>query len=229
MLWCNDYCFVHYPKTAGKSLTRFFVKSWKAKEGVQPVSGFISRGQVRELSDCALEETEIQVGRGHENLEESRRIITEAGLDITAMEAIFVCIRNPYDLMVSNYHFMRETYKNNRDKENFIIAHTNDFDSFCEKVGVSCPSKWMELDGAQPDNLHVIRFETLNADLISSAEQYGFRTPEIDHLNSSKRGHYSDYISARSEKAIFEKLGYFFEQGYYERQEFPEVAIVKSA
>lgn len=224
MLWCEDYCFVHYPKTAGKSLTRFFVKAWE-----RPIGGFISKGQVRELADCDLESTDIEVGRGHENLLESRRIIAEAGLDISAMKAIFVCIRNPYDLMVSNYHFMRETYKNNKDKENFICAHNNDFDTFCEQVGMSSPKNWMELDGQQPENLEVIRFETLNDDLIATAKKYGYAAPQIDHLNSSKRGHYSEYMTARSEQAVFDKFEYFFEQGYYQRESFPAEARKKVA
>lgn len=224
MLWCNDYCFVHYPKTAGKSLTRFFVKAWD-----RPINGFISKGQVRELEDCELEKTNIVVGRGHENLVESRRIIEDDGKDILAMKAIFVCIRNPYDLMVSNYHFMRETYKNNKDKANFIVAHNSDFDTFCEEVGMTSPRMWMELDGVQPDNLEVIRFETLNADLIANAEKYGYAAPEIDHLNSSKRGHYSEYVTPRSEKAIYEKFEYLFEKGYYERESFSQTPAMKVA
>ncbi|MBX2882270.1 MAG: sulfotransferase domain-containing protein [Granulosicoccus sp.] len=224
MLWCNDYCFVHYPKTAGKSLTRFFVKAWE-----RPINGFISKGQVKELADCELEKTNIVVGRGHENLVESQQIIKEDGKDIHAMKAIFVCIRNPYDLMVSNYHFMRETYKNNKDKANFIVAHNNDFDTFCEEVGVSSPRNWMELDGKQPANLQVIRFESLNADLIANAEKYGYAAPEIDHLNSSKRGHYSEYMTSRSEKAIYEKFEYFFAQGYYERELFGDESVLQVA
>lgn len=224
MLWCNDYCFVHYPKTAGKSLTRFFVKAWE-----RPINGFISKGQVRELADCELEKTNIVVGRGHENLLESQQIIKEDGKDIHAMKAVFVCIRNPYDLMVSNYHFMRETYKNNKDKENFIVAHNSDFDTFCEEVGMASPRNWMELDGKQPANLQVIRFESLNDDLIATAEKFGYAAPEIDHLNSSKRGHYSEYVTARSEKAIYDKFEYFFEQGYYERETFGEAPELKVA
>jgi len=226
MLWCKDYCFVHYPKTAGKSLTRFFVKAWE-----RPISGFISKGQVRELADCDLDTTDIKVGRGHENLAEASQIISQAGADIHTMKAVFVCIRNPYDLMVSNYHFMRETYKNNKDKVNFIVAHNSDFDTFCEEVGMSSPRNWMEIEHAQPANLDIIRFETLNDDLIAKAKKYGYAAPGIDHLNSSRRGHYSQYISARSEQAIYEKFDYFFEKGYYDRESFgagPDLKVSNS-
>ena len=218
MLWCDDFCFVHYPKTAGKTLTRFFVKAWP-----HPIAGYVSRGQLDELADCGLEKTGIVVGRGHENLADSERIIAEAGGDIRRMKGIFCAIRNPYDLMVSNYHFMRKEYrwKANRERPNFVIAHENGFADFCEKVSVSSPRGWMELDGAQPENLQIIRFETLNADMLAYAEKFGYAAPTIDHLNASTRAHYGEYVCERSERAIAEKLAYFFEQGYYERERFP--------
>jgi len=226
MLWCEDYCFVHYPKTAGKTLTRFFVKAWP-----HPIAGFISRGQVNELADCELEKTGIVVGRGHENLADSKRIIAEAGGDIRAMKGVFCAIRNPYDLMVSNYHFMRKEFrwKANKARENFIIAAENDFVDFCEKVTVSSPSGWMELDGEQPANLQIIRFEHLNDDLMMYAERFGYATPTLDHLNASSRAHYSEYVCERSEEAIAEKFEYFFDKGYYERESFPRLPMRATA
>lgn len=218
MLWCDDFCFVHYPKTAGKTLTRFFVKAWP-----RPVAGFISRGQVNELADCELEKTGIEVGRGHENLSESAEIIAQAGGDIRAMKGIFCAIRNPYDLMVSNYHFMRKEFrwKANKTRANFIIANDNSFVEFCEKVEVSSPRGWMELDGEQPDNLQIIRFEQLNDDMLAYARKFAYATPQIDHLNASSRAHYSEYMCERSEAAIAEKFGYYFDKQYYERESFP--------
>ncbi len=226
MLWCEDYCFVHYPKTAGKTLTRFFVKAWP-----RPVAGYISRGQVNELADCELEKTDIVVGRGHENLADTAAIIAEAGGDIRKMKGVFCAIRNPYDLMVSNYHFMRKEFrwKANKTRSNFIIANDNNFADFCEKVTISSPRAWMEIDGAQPDNLQIIRFERLNDDMLAYAEKFGYATPTIDHLNASTRAHYSEYVCERSEAIIAEKFDYFFEKGYYERQSFPAMPATATA
>lgn len=224
MLWCDDYCFVHYPKTAGKTLTRFFVQAWP-----HPIAGYISKGQVNELADCELEKTGIKVGRGHENLQQSQQIIAEAGGDLLAMKGIFCCIRNPYDLMVSNYHFMRQKFEANRERANFVIAHENDFVNFCEKVGVSTPENWMALGGVQPDNLQIIRFEQMNDDLNMYAEKFGFDMPKLGHLNASKRAHYSEYVCARAETAIAEKFSYWFDQGYYTREVFDSAPRLKTA
>ena len=215
MLWCDDYCFVHYPKTAGKSLTRFFVKAWPG-----PISGIISKGQISELADCELEKTGIVVGRGHENLRDSAQIIDAAGGNVHAMQGIFCCVRNPYDLMVSTYFFMRETFANNREKANFVIAHENDFVDYCEMVSVTSPARWMTLNGRQPQNLQIIRFEHLQADLAYYAGKFGFVAPGLDHLNASRRGHYSEYLCERSERQIHRKFAYWFDQGYYEREVF---------
>lgn len=224
MLWCEDYLFVHYPKTAGKTLTRFFVQAWP-----RPIAGYISRGQVNELADCELEKTGILVGRGHENLSRSFEIVAEAGADAHAMKAIFCCIRNPYDLMVSNYHFMKETFKANSDRPNFIIANENDFVDYCEMVGVTSPRNWMTVDGKQPDNLQIIRFEHMQADLARYSEKFGFVMPELGHLNASSRAHYSEYMCERSERAIAEKFSYWFDEGYYEREMFGETGRLKTA
>lgn len=215
MIWSEDFCFVHYPKTAGKTLTQFFVKAWDA-----PVSGFVSPGQINELKDCELEKHAIEVGRGHENLEEAAQLIGEAGRDLLKMRAIFCCIRNPYDLMVSNYHFMRQTYKHNTHRPNFVVAHENNFTDFCEKVGAATPAKWMELDGEQPANLEIIRFESMADDLNRLAEKYAFDAPPLAHLNASKRAHYSEYMNPRAEAAVFKKFRYWFDLGYYPRESF---------
>ena len=224
MLWSDEYCFVHYPKTAGKTLTRFFVKAWP-----HPISGFISPGQVYELADCHLEQTGIKVGRGHENLTDSARIIAEAGGDVLAMKAIFCCIRNPYDLMVSNYHFMREKYEANKDRVNFVIAMENDFVNYCEKVGVTTPRNWMTINGVEPPNLQIIRFEHMNDDLRHYAQQFGFQMPDLDHLNASKRAHYSEYMCERAERAIADRFEYWFSKGYYKRETYTATPQLKAA
>lgn len=218
MLWCDEFCFVHYPKTAGKTLTRFFLQAWP-----RPIRGIVSRGQLDEVADCDLEGVSLTVGRGHENLTDSRELIREAGGNLAGMRAIFCAVRNPYDLMVSNYCFMRETFEHNRTRPNFIIAHENDFLGYCEKIGVASPARWMTLDRQTPANLRVIRFESMQADVERYAREFGFESPPLDHLNRSTRGHYRDYVCARAARAIEQRLAYYFDAGYYERETFDEV------
>lgn len=216
MIWNDRFLFLHYPKTAGKSLSRYFVQGWE-----RPMHGFISPGQVQELSDCGIESTDIVVGRGHENLSQASKIIRDHGRSLDDFDAIFVCIRNPYDLMVSNYHFMRKTYKNNRDKDNFRMACELDFSSYCCEVGMSSPANWMVVDGLEPENLEVIRFEELEADLERYASKYSFTHTPLSRLNVSSHKHYSSYMSKRAEEAVFKKFEYIFNNGFYSREVFP--------
>lgn len=217
MIWNDRFLFLHYPKTAGKSLSRYMLQGWE-----RPLHGLISPGQVQELADCGVGETNIVVGRGHENLSQAKKIVSEYGKSLEDFEAIFVCIRNPYDLMVSNYHFMRKTFKNNKDKDNFRMACEKDFPTYCRDVGMSCPSNWMMVDGLVPENLEVIRFEQLNSDLERLSKKHSFSHNPLAKLNGSSHGHYASYMNGMAEKAVFKKFEYIFEHGFYQRESFPE-------
>ena len=133
--------------------------------------------------------------------------------------------------MVSNYHFMPQEYrwKANKVRSNFIIAAENDFATFCEKVTISTPERWMCIDGKQPANLQMIRFDSMNNDLNRYSEKFNFDMPLLGHLNPSKRAYYGEYMCVRAERAIAEKLLYWFEEGYYERESFGENAERKTA
>jgi len=75
-------------------------------------------------------------------------------------------------------------------------------------------------DGSMPAHLDFIRFEQLEDDLSALAERLGFSIEGIPHLNATKHGHFSEYLTPRSEAAIYERFEYFFEVGKYERHHF---------
>ncbi len=212
MLWSEEFCYLHLPKTAGKSITKAFVNSWG-----RPLNGLVSLGQVKDLSGCNLNGVNLEVGGQHKNLVQAEKFFKQHGRALDDFDAIFVSIRNPYDRMVSNYHFMRENYKYHRDRVNFKLAHECDFDEFCESVTLGDQKNWMELNGVVPDNLRIIRFENIERDLKDVATEFGFQIKEIPHLNSSTHSVWHSYITPRSEKKIFERFNYFFANGYYER------------
>ena len=183
--------------------------------------GRISPGQVMELADVTRDDVTLEVDSGHQNFRSARRILAERGKRIEDMEAVFVGIRNPYDIAVSTYHFMRETYRNNVDIPDFVRANEQSFEEFwCGKQGKARPQQWLTLEGNIPANLRVIRFECLREDVRSIAAEFGFREAEIPHLNPSNRGHYREYMTGPVERAIFERFEHFFEHGYYEREVF---------
>jgi hypothetical protein len=221
LIYTHEFLQLHYPKTAGKSLTRFFIEVWK-----RPVFGLISKGQFGDMDGLDLSGVDLQVGRGHENLDQSAEILRGKGIDIEKLRGIFVCIRNPYDLMVSNYFFMRRTYRNNRDRRNFELAATLPFEDYCVRSTMASPEKWMLYQGSLPAALRIIRFESLADDLRRYAEEFAFPMAAIPHINATNHEPYLTYITPRAEKAIAKQFDWIFSNGYYERL---DLSAAKSA
>ena len=46
MLINDEFAFIHFPKTAGKSLTKYLISAWK-----DPIYGLVSPGQLKEIED----------------------------------------------------------------------------------------------------------------------------------------------------------------------------------
>lgn len=218
MLWTDDFLFLHFPKTAGKSLTRALVQTLG-----RPMTCVVSKGQVRELADCDHAGLTIIEEWAHENMRAARKRLVQYDKTLESFKAIILGIRNPYDLMVSNYFFMRKTYEHNREKENFRIAMENNFEDYTVKVGFAPIENWMTINGRRPENLRIIRFEHLQKDFDALADEFGFASIALPHINPSSHDHYTAYLTPTAEGAIYQKLKYLFDQGFYNRQ-----AVVKS-
>lgn len=216
MLVNEDFAFVHFPKTAGKSLTRYLIEAWR-----DPIYGKVSPGQLEEVASVMRPGVTLEVARGHENIRRTSIILRGMGRRIEDLRAVFVCIRNPYDIAVSTYFFMRETYARNSKSPRFRMAAELSFEDFwVNDISKSPPERWLTLNGKVLDNQRFIRFESLREDLEALAVEFNFRSAVLPHLNRSRRGHYSDYMTSRAEEAIFTRFEYMFRAGYYRRESF---------
>lgn len=63
MMFSEKFLFLHYPKTAGKTLSRYFVQAWNGR-----LECFFSKGQLNEVKDVVRDNIHIHLARGHENL-----------------------------------------------------------------------------------------------------------------------------------------------------------------
>ncbi len=159
-------------------------------------------------------------GSGHENLLTARNILAGYYKKLESFKAIIVVIRNPYDLMVSNYFFMRDSYLTNQEKKNFQIANENNFEDFAVKVNFAPIETWMTINGRQPENLRIFRFESLQDDFDAFASEFQLKSIPLPHINQSAHGHYSTYLTEKSEAAIYNKFKYLFDNGFYSRHLF---------
>ena len=218
MLINKDFAFLHFPKTAGKSLTKYMVDAWEV-----PIHGRVSKGQVTELADVMRPGVTLEVTRGHEGMRQAAKVMRERGCRIQDLKAVFVCIRNPYDVAVSTYFYLRETFRLNRENPRFRRAAEMTFEDFWCSDPNNAPERWLALNGRVLPNRRLIRFECLREDLDELSKEFGFRPAELPHLNASDRQHYSAYMTPRAEDAIFSKYRYMFDAGFYPRESFEDL------
>jgi len=220
MLWSDDFIYLHAPKTAGKSLTRYFLSVWP-----RPIHGYIAKGQFAEIADLDPTDLHLEAGRGHEGMHFAWKLFEERGVQIRNLKAIFVSVRNPYDLMVSNYFFQRETYERwpeARSNANFRLAASTDFDEYCRRSTAAPDVHWLKNGSHLPRNLRLIRFERLNEEIPALAREFGWPDVAFPHLNPSRRDDFHQYLTPETERLIYERYRYFFDYGLYPRETFPE-------
>ncbi len=216
MLLSKDFAFIHFPKTAGKSLTKYLISAWEG-----PIYGRVSPGQIREVADVLRPDVRLHVARGHENMRRTSLILQGMGRNIHDLRGIFVCIRNPYDLAVSTYFFLRRTYAENGGSERFRLASRLSFSEFwCNDISTAPPERWLTLGGEVLPNQYFIRFESLRQDLDFLSKKFEFKDATLPHLNRTSHAHYSEYMTKESEEAVYTRFRYLFDAGYYERESF---------
>ena len=210
MLLNDDFLFLHYPKTAGKSLTTYFLNVWE-----RPIRGTVSPGQP--TGDG--EGLHLDVGNAHQSMPYAATLLKEQDKSIHDLKAVFVGIRNPYDMAVSTYFFLRNSVEHHDDRARFRRALNMSFEEFwCTEPITAPPERWLTLRGKEIQNLRVIRFESLGQDLAAIAAEFGFRQTELPHLNRTDHRHYREYITPEVEEAVFARYRYLFEAGHYPRQ-----------
>ena len=215
MLISDDFVFLHFPKAAGKSLTKYMISAWS-----DPIHGYLSKNQASELADVMRPGVTLEVTGGHEPMARAAAVLRAQGRSIQDMKAVFVCIRNPYDIAVSTYFYMRETYPFNVQNRRFRAAAENTFEQFWLADVDNMPQRWLTLNGKVLPNRRIIRFEHLREDLDALSNEFNFRDAELPHLNAIERGHYSAYMTSAAEAAIFEKYRYLFDADHYVRETF---------
>ena len=220
MLLNRDFAFIHFPKTAGKSLTRYFIEAWET-----PIEGWVSPGQVKEVANVVRPGITLNVGFSHASVRRAGRMLASRGQRIEDLRAIFTCIRNPYDLAVSTYYFMRNEYLaksvEGEERTHFRAAAELDFEGFwASDVDLAPPEFWMAIDGRVLPNQRFIRFESMVEDLRKFASELGFRHVQLPHLNRGQRGDYRNYMTPRAERAIYERFEFLFRPGFYDRESF---------
>jgi hypothetical protein len=216
MLYNKDLLLLHFPKTAGKSVAVYFTRNV-----AKPVHGIVSPGQVREIALGPNDGVYLEVEGSHDNYQDAEHKLSDRGIDIERFKALLLPVRNPYDLVVSNYYFLRQSYERNeavRERPNFAMAARSTFAEFCAQTKLANFEKFLPpVDAHNAPPIELIHFETLKASLSRVLTKYGIteRHP-LPHLNKSKRPYsLREMYDVTSKRHIDEKMDAMFRIGGY--------------
>jgi hypothetical protein len=171
--------------------------------------------------------------------------VSHHGLDLRRFPIILATIRNPYDLEVSRWAFLRQRQPWERGPEQ-ELACASSFEEFALKNdqqggswatdaltylgqntitgnpgGRPYPNELQDfftLDGQIPSNLRIIRFETIVSDLREALRSVGIESHEdFPWVNRSRRDPYPVYYTRRAEEAVYQRYQWAFDAGFYPR------------
>ena len=143
------------------------IEAWRG-----PIHGLVTQRQTKELEDVMRPDVFLEAVGAHQTVSQAKAILAVRGKRIEDFRAVFVGVRDPYDMAVSRYFFMRRTYQWNQDRPTFRMAHELPFEDFWSTYRANLGDAFLTIDGAVLENQRFIRFETLQEDLdaISAAE-----------------------------------------------------------
>jgi hypothetical protein len=211
MIWNDDFLFLHYPKAAGKSLSIALLRAWQGG-----VCAYISRGQIAELAPYIREGSTLWIEGSHQNAIKARQLLASRhDREIASFKAVFLAVRNPYDLICSTYFFHRQSHERGSHRPSFALAASTTLEQFIREWVPTRFEPWMQIDGRPLPNLRIIRFEEMARDLRTYAQEFGFRPVSIPHLNAGSEKDYSAMLSPELREIIFHKYRFLFDLGIY--------------
>ncbi len=213
---CNkDILFIHVPKTAGMAISQVLLE-------VLPKPVYYS---VSSPSNEEYKHNNVTVipGKRHEFLQEAKELVNQLGMDLKNFKKIIAVVRNPYDMEVSRYFYLRLGHAWDRGSAQ-RMAFDGNFENFAIKSlyhgrKASEIYRFFVLDGAIPSNMKILRYENLQADFESTLRDVGIETAKsLPIVNKTKHGHYRDYLTPAAEDAIYKRYKWLFDAGFYQRE-----------
>ena len=216
MLFNKDLLFIHVPKTGGISMTWYLLD-------VLPRPVYYSHPQVGdEVFPAGVEQI---VGKRHESLAEARDVVARYGFALERFPLILAAIRNPYEMEVSRYAYLRAGHPWELAGAEARRAMDYSFEEFATTSELNGGHWWPDdpeagklpayapdgtgdrsypndlasfytIDGIRPPNLRILRFENLAAEVIDALRAIGIEGPrEFPWANRSEHGHYLSYYT----------------------------------
>lgn len=165
-------------------------------------------------------------GLRHENLEQAEILLAREKLDLKLEDfrVIFSLIRNPYQLIISRYNYLRNIQRHNLDGKAAQLARQGDFKKFVLYAPEQCTiNKFLPIGKFEHLTNHkIIRFEDMAETVNELLKEYLSKAIDFSRvINSSGPKDVKKYIcDHETEVAIYDRYRVLFENGYYERMDF---------
>lgn len=208
----RKYIFVHAPKTGGTSMA-LALEARAMKDDLMLGDTPKALKRRKRLKDTKT------AGRlwKHSTLADIDGLVT---LDEMAEMFIFTLVRNPWDRMVSYYHWLK---MQNFDHAAVSLAKNMSFQEFAQASLIvdsfkATPAHHYTTDASGTERCQsYIRIEHFEKDAVALVDHLGFEL-DLEHVNRSDREqHYQNYYCAASQAAVaracaidIERFGYKF-------------------
>ena len=222
MIFNDDFCFIHVPKTAGMSLSGYFLENLYKR----PVHYTVPPGHGSKREKSIKDVIFHEFGR-HKNLIESEKFLNSMNRSLKDFKCLLAFVRNPYDMEVSRYHYLQRGHPWDKGKAS-DIAINDTFEEFAKNAPffgkpIFDAENYYTLNGKKLDNLVLLRFENLNEEIKAHLDEYMDVSLLPNKVNATKRKSYTEYMTPELEEVIYKKYQWVFDNGYYERESFKEV------
>lgn len=212
---CNkDIMFIHVPKTGGMALSERLLQILP-----RPVYYSVPDGHSN------TEDTSITYigGKRHENLREARDIVERLGMGLDSFKKIIAAVRNPYDMEVSRYFYLRNGHPWDRGTAQNLALGGNFEEFACESLYMGRETSEIEdfflLDGVMPDNITILRYENLQEDFEGVLPEIDINADgSLPIVNQTQHAHYREYLTSRAEATIYRRFRWLFDAGFYDRE-----------
>ncbi|MCP5071819.1 MAG: sulfotransferase family protein [Rhodobacteraceae bacterium] len=209
----RQYIFVHIPKTGGTSLS-LALEARAMKDDIL----------IGDTPKAKRRRRRLQGVKSSGRLWKHARVRDVYGLvDQAQIEAYFVftMVRNPWDRMVSYYHWLREQ---GFEHPAVKLAKSSGFSTFLNHPATIASlsedgnrSYVSDRDGTDRCDLY-LRLEHLTGDISKLEAGIRIKLPPLQHVNRSERGGYRQYYTDRDSALIGEvfaedvaRFGYRFD------------------